>query len=201
MLLLVHSAVRRAGLEMIIRERPELKLVGSLHEDSHLARHIVTLSPDVVLQDCEVDDRWVKDIGLPSVIPVEDPSSGALAEALRHGTRAILPRDVPLETLASGIMSAYRGLVLLHGSYAVKLLASSAVVSADELGITEELTTRELEVLRMLAEGLGNRDIGKALGISDHTVKFHIGAIFEKLGASTRTEAVMIGVRMGLILL
>ena len=62
------------------------------------------------------------------------------------------------------------------------------------------LTAREIEVLRMIAEGLGNKEIASKLRISDHTVKFHISSIFVKLGASSRTEAVTIGIRKGLIM-
>jgi DNA-binding NarL/FixJ family response regulator len=64
---------------------------------------------------------------------------------------------------------------------------------------SEEITSREIEVLRMLAEGLVNKDIATRLGISENTVKFHISAILDKLGASTRTEAVTLGIRRGLI--
>jgi DNA-binding NarL/FixJ family response regulator len=64
-----------------------------------------------------------------------------------------------------------------------------------------ELTAREIEVLRMLAEGLGNKEIASRLGVTDHTIKFHISSILGKLGAASRTEAVTMGVRMGLILL
>jgi DNA-binding NarL/FixJ family response regulator len=64
---------------------------------------------------------------------------------------------------------------------------------------SEEITSRETEVLRMLAEGLVNRDIALRLGISEHTVKFHISSILDKLGASTRTEAVALGIRRELI--
>ena len=65
----------------------------------------------------------------------------------------------------------------------------------------DELTAREIEILRMLADGLGNKQIASQLGISEHTVKFHISSILDKLGASSRTEAVTSGIRMGLILL
>ncbi len=65
----------------------------------------------------------------------------------------------------------------------------------------ENLTPRENEVLAMLAEGLANREIADRLGVSDHTIKFHISSILDKLGASTRTEAVTLGLRMGLIVL
>ena len=69
----------------------------------------------------------------------------------------------------------------------------------DEDEVSEEITSRETEVLRMLAEGLANKEIGARLGISEHTVKFHISSILDKLGASTRTEAVTLGIRRGLI--
>jgi DNA-binding NarL/FixJ family response regulator len=65
--------------------------------------------------------------------------------------------------------------------------------------LSEEITSRETDVLRMLAEGLVNKDIATRLGISEHTVKFHISSILDKLGASTRTEAVALGIRRGLI--
>jgi DNA-binding CsgD family transcriptional regulator len=75
---------------------------------------------------------------------------------------------------------------------------ASAETGSDEAPV-EALTARERDVLALLADGLGNRDIAAALGISEHTVKFHLGAIFGKLGASTRTEAVRRGLRLGLI--
>jgi DNA-binding NarL/FixJ family response regulator len=65
----------------------------------------------------------------------------------------------------------------------------------------EELTPREVEVLRLLADGLGNKEVALRLGISDHTVQFHISSILAKLGAGSRTEAVTLGIRRGLILL
>jgi len=64
--------------------------------------------------------------------------------------------------------------------------------------LSEEITPRETDVLRMLAEGLVNKDIAARLGISEHTVKFHISSILDKLGASTRSEAVTLGIRHGL---
>jgi NarL family two-component system response regulator YdfI len=68
-----------------------------------------------------------------------------------------------------------------------------------ETQLSEEITSRETDVLRMLAEGLVNKDIAARLGISEHTVKFHISSILDKLGASTRTEAVTLGIRRGII--
>ncbi|MBA3916612.1 MAG: response regulator transcription factor [Acidobacteriales bacterium] len=200
-LLLAASAVRRAGLEALIRESPQLRLVGSLQEASHLAQHVAALHPQVLVQDSERAGSVPSNIELPLVLLIDDPSPSQAAVALRHGARAILKRDVTSDILLSGILSAHSGLVLLDSGVAEKLLASVHVGSTDDLGVPGDLTARELEVLRMLAEGLGNRDLAKALGISDHTVKFHISSILDKLGASTRTEAVTMGIRMGLILL
>jgi len=78
--------------------------------------------------------------------------------------------------------------------------AAAASDRSDDAGpLVEALTPREREVLDLLADGVGNREIAQTLGISEHTVKFHLGAIFGKLGASTRTEAVRRGLRLGLI--
>jgi DNA-binding NarL/FixJ family response regulator len=93
-------------------------------------------------------------------------------------------------------------MVLLDPEIAKDLLAGNRQSGADPtLETVEELTPREIEVLRMMAEGLGNKEIAARLGISDHTVKFHISSILAKTGASTRTEAVTLGIRMGLILI
>src|SRR5207245_11423764 len=92
------------------------------------------------------------------------------------------------------------GLTLLSTASAESLEAvygDQPLEVADEL--SEEITSRETEVLRMLAQGLVNKEIAARLGISEHTVKFHISSILDKLGASTRTEAVTLGVRRGLI--
>jgi DNA-binding NarL/FixJ family response regulator len=102
----------------------------------------------------------------------------------------------------SGVVAADRGLVLLDPEITKELasqtrtVTSTAENAADSL---EELTAREVEVLRLMAEGYGNKQIAARLGISDHTVKFHISSILAKLSVSSRTEAVTQGIRMGLI--
>ncbi len=90
--------------------------------------------------------------------------------------------------------------MLLNTATAESLAAVYSDQSLDsESELPEEITSRETEVLGMLAEGLVNKDIAARLGISEHTVKFHISSILDKLGASTRTEAVTLGIRRGLI--
>jgi DNA-binding NarL/FixJ family response regulator len=114
--------------------------------------------------------------------------------------RAILSRESDAGDILSAIYAAYDGLVLLSIPIAETLAtiySDQSLEAEDEL--SEEITSRETDVLRMLAEGLVNKDIAARLGISEHTVKFHISSILDKLGASTRTEAVTLGIRRGLI--
>jgi len=200
-LLAAASAVRRAGLEALIKSSPSLKLVASLQTTKAISTQ---LDPDVVLLD---RDSPSGDMGLPLgtdipvVILVDEPSSHSIAHALRSGVRAILPRDADVDDILSGIQAAHAGMVLLDADVTLALASRVPELSPDMLPPLNELTPRELEVLRMLAEGLGNRQMASRLGISDHTVKFHISSILDKLGASSRTEAVTLGIRAGMILL
>jgi DNA-binding NarL/FixJ family response regulator len=102
------------------------------------------------------------------------------------------------ERLLAAIEAVYWGLIAVEPEL-MALLAPAGVLP--ELPLAEELTPRELEVLRLLAEGLSNKAIAQQLDISDHTVKFHVNAIMKKLGAQSRTAAVVQATRLGLIVL
>ena len=138
---------------------------------------------------------------IPTILLVEEPRPGEVAQALRAGVRALLPREAPAEQIAAALNAASLGLVTLlpEEIAAVAQMNSPAAPDLSELGDT--LTPREREVLQMLAGGLANKEIAARLNISDHTAKFHVAAILGKLGAATRTEAVTIGIRRGLVLL
>ena len=123
----------------------------------------------------------------------------AFTRLLRAGVRAILPRGASAHEIAAGIEALAAGLVVLHPS-APPVSVGTMVRRTPAESRTDPLTSRELEILGMMAEGLGNRAIGKSLGISTHTVKFHIAVILDKLSARSRTEAVAIGMRRGLLM-
>jgi DNA-binding NarL/FixJ family response regulator len=169
----------------------------------------VDLQPDVVLLDLEssADESMSAAIelgGVPVtsalVILTEDPENWA-ANFLGSGGRAILPRDATPEEIVAAIQAAEMGLVVLHPDVFDSMLSWIRPGQQSELDPSSQiLTPREMEVLRMISEGLGNKEIASRLGISDHTVKFHISSILAKLGASSRTEAVTIGIRQGLIM-
>jgi two-component system, NarL family, response regulator YdfI len=121
-------------------------------------------------------------------------------QAVRAGVRGILPVEVGEEQLATALEAVARGLVVLHPSE-LQAERNSRAFDSDALEVVESLTTRERDVLQMLARGLGNKEIAVRLKISEHTVKFHVASILGKLGASTRTEAVSMALRRGMILL
>jgi len=116
--------------------------------------------------------------------------------ALAAGAQGVLLRELDRERLLSALWAIAHGLLVLDPSMAVR--AQLAAADARELG-QQPLTAREREVLQLVADGLSNRRIATRLAVSEHTVKFHVNAILEKLGADSRTQAVVTAVRRGLL--
>jgi two-component system, NarL family, response regulator YdfI len=121
--------------------------------------------------------------------------------ALHSGVRAVLPRDATGPEIMAAIEGAAAGLIVLSSEDMDALLPADAEVVPADVIPGEALSSREVEVLAMLAEGLGNKDIAARLNISEHTVKFHVSSILGKLRATTRGEAVARGVREGLVVI
>ncbi len=196
------SAVRRAGLEGIIRSHSDFHLAGSFGA----AASLVSFARNAELDVAVIDSDSIRDLLLEptvdaAIVLLTDVNDArSISRLLRSGVRAILSRECDPDDVLSAIYAAYDGLVLLSTSTAASLAAVYGDPPAEnEAEFSEDITSRETDVLRMLAEGLVNRDIAARLGISEHTVKFHISSILDKLGASTRTEAVTLGIRRGLI--
>ncbi|HUI79389.1 MAG TPA: response regulator transcription factor [Bryobacteraceae bacterium] len=202
-LIAAETAVARAGLEAVIAQSPAFSLAGSA-DPAVLAERIRELQPDVVL----LEHRGAMEDAIepllasgPISVLLTDREDAAAILALPHsGLRAVLPLDAAAHEILAAIAAAMEGLIVLHRD----LLASLPIAGpAPQTPATPDgsLTPREIEVLRMLAEGLANKNIAWKLGISEHTVKFHITSIFTKLNVSSRAEAVATGMRRGLILL
>jgi len=130
----------------------------------------------------------------PVVLLLEDPQHAA--EALSAGARGVLPRDVEPARLAAALRAAALGLVVVDD-----VLAGFLARARPRADLAEPLTPRELEVLGLLAEGLSNKLIAARLGISEHTAKFHVNSILGKLGAQSRSEAIVHAARLGLVVL
>jgi DNA-binding NarL/FixJ family response regulator len=207
-LIAAPTAVARAGLAALLGARKALHLVVGPAELS-LPEQIEAAQPDVLLVDLGVERTaaWLRDLGaaprLLAIVVLTDDARPILgAEALRAVGRAVLPRHATAEELIAAIEAAAAGLVVVHSDTLKALQPVPAAGERAGVAIAHQpLTPREIEVLGMIAEGLGNKIIAARLGISEHTVKFHIASIFDKLSAGSRTEAVTIGLRQGLIMI
>jgi DNA-binding NarL/FixJ family response regulator len=133
--------------------------------------------------------------GTPVLVLVDDDvPSGALSELEQRGA-SVLSEGVSRAQLQAALRTVAVGLAVRDPA------VPSHLQRTPQVSETDELTPRERELLRVLGEGLGNREIARALGLTDHTVKFHLRSIYAKLGVRTRTEAVSVAVRRGLLML
>lgn len=202
------SVVVQAGLEAVLATSSELTIVGSSSGITTLAQQVEVLQPDVVLLELELEDEPLsalvaldsRSLDIAIVVLADELQLAWATEALRSGVRAVLPREATANEIVAAVEAAAAGLVVLHPDMVDALLPVPSTPRALPTAPTQALTPREIEVLGMLAEGLGNKTIARHLGISEHTVKFHVGSIFSKLNASSRTEAVTLGARQGLIM-
>lgn len=219
-LVVADDPLARAGLATLLADQPGCAVVGQLDGGPERAwdAELGVFRPDVVLWDL----GWE-----PTPDGLRDPDGGgleSLAGALREsgaeegwlavvallpddslavdawaaGARGVLPRDASPERLVAALIAVAQGIVSLDPAVSTPLLPSESLPDNPPV---EDLTPRELEVLQLLAEGLANKAIALELGISEHTVKFHVNAILSKLGAQSRTEAVVRATRLGLIIL
>lgn len=148
---------------------------------------------------CIIWDRLDRDVDTDvPVVALADDLSGA-REALAYGARGVLARDGHVERLIAAAAAVSVGLMIVDPRFEALLAVEPGPPTPVELD--EPLTPRETEVLELLAEGLSNRVLANRLAISEHTAKFHVNAILFKLGANTRTEAVVRAVRLGLLTL
>lgn len=205
------SPLARTGLRNLLQAR-QIAVTGSAAkvdeldglDDAPVDVILVDASrePFEPLLDSLVASGLVSDF---SVVFMAEPAFLNAAAALGAGVRAILPNDISPGQLVATIQAVASGLVVLHPAQVpapvINGLVSASARSRPPDELAEALTPREREVLQMLASGLGNKEIAAKLKISEHTVKFHVASILGKLGAASRTEAVSLGIRRGLVLL
>jgi DNA-binding NarL/FixJ family response regulator len=189
--------VVRAGLETLVAGDPAVEVAGSFADLSS----VEALRPDVVLAALPVEELAPPADGVaPSIVLLSaDAQPAWSSEVLRLGVRAMLSRDAASAEVLAAVEAASAGLAVVDPHDLEALLSASNPTAASAESTV--LTPRELEVLRLMAEGAANKNIAWKLGISEHTVKFHVASILAKLNASTRTEAVAIGIRKGMILI
>jgi two-component system nitrate/nitrite response regulator NarL len=202
-LVVADDPLARAGLATLLAEQPGIELSGQVPGESDLAVALQVYQPDVVVWDLGWDPALslerladVAEDGPPVVALLPDELH--TADAWTAGARGLLLREVSAERLFATLSAVVEGVLVLDPVLSDALRPSRDLAPAP---LAEELTPRELEVLQWLAQGLSNKAIAYQLGISEHTVKFHVNAIMGKLGAQSRTEAAVQATRLGLILL
>jgi DNA-binding NarL/FixJ family response regulator len=166
---------------------------------------IAVADPDEAIDDVDI---ILADRPVETVAPVIALASGEESETWPAGVRAVVPADIDAATLvaviavvAAGLVVMPRGDIVGGESAGAKMAGTWAdpIDGPDELPII--LTPREREVLALLAEGASNKAIARALAVSVHTAKFHVASLTEKLGASSRLEAIAIAIRAGLVMM
>ena len=209
-LIVASSSISQRGLEDLLRASTSLQVVGALSDIGQLSENLEELQPDVLIAEIAGQDRTLpeeilklsEEAPVAIVLLVDDANSERDLDALRNGVRAVLPRNINPVGIVAAVEAVGAGLAVLLPEGVDNLLReSTASHRAVSPPLVEALTPREIEVLGMMVEGWGNKEISTHLGISEHTVKFHVASIMGKLNASSRTEAVTSGIRHGLIML
>ena len=206
-----HALFRR-GLQMVLEQELDIEVVGEASDGAEAVIQATEMLPDIVLMDVRMPKRGGIDActaiheTVPSakiiMLTISDEEAD-LYDAIKAGAMGYLLKEISIEEVASAIRAVHGGQSLISPSMASKLLTEFASMikrTDDRQQVpTPRLTDREMEVLKLVAKGLNNRDIAKQLFISENTVKNHIRNILEKLQLHSRMEAVVYAVREKLL--
>ena len=196
------SQSRLRELKQMLSSDPEI-IVGVAESNGNNSLAENGEDVDVLIWEPEIDDGF--DLNLLDIqtnagnliLVMDAPSEEWISSALNAGVKAILSSDVSDDELIASVKAVAAGLVVLSEE---ELTAFTRALPFRQPTLVEPLTHRESEVLAAISNGLTNKGIAFRLNISEHTVKFHVATILSKLGASSRTEAVTLAIRQGLIM-
>lgn len=202
-LIVADDPLARAGLAALLSHEESILIVAQVAASHSLADTIDVFLPDALLFDM----AWEPAVGLERLASLQSlqlptlallPDDSVAAEVAALAVSGLLLRDSTPAQIVAALLAINEGLVVIDPQLFSSLAPQR---EPDPLSLNEPLTPREREVLQLLAQGLANKAIGQQLGISEHTVKFHVNSIMGKLSAQSRTEAVVKATQLGLILL
>lgn len=211
-LLADDHAVVRQGTRELLEQQEDLEVVAEASDGQEAVQLALKERPDVVVMDFAMPKlngieatRHIKSVapGIAVLVLTAYDSEQYIFAFLAAGAAGYLLKDVSVDQLVRAIRSVHAGESILHPAITRKVINRFAQPDESRKAPTgpEAVTERELEVLKLAAQGLSNRDIALQLGISVRTVQTHLSNVFNKMGVGSRTEAVMLGLRQGLITL
>lgn len=199
-----HPVVRE-GLAAMLSREPDIEVVGEASDGQEAVERVASLQPDIVLMDLQMPRldgveaiRQIREhyANVQTIVLTTYGDDESIFRGLEAGARGYLLKDAPRDELFRAVRAVARGESLLQPAVAIRLLDRFSRRSTPPL---DALTERELDVLRLLAKGSANKEIGVQLHISESTVKTHVANIFQKLDVSDRTGAVTAALSRGLI--
>ena len=208
-LIFAVDAKLRRTLEQLPQKDSAIAIVRIADDQPSLVRLAETSNVDVVLAQkmppAELLAEWRVRRNAPAWVFFLDPVDGrAAADALTAGASAILPSSTDLAEIIATIRMVAKGLVVIQRQLLAAALLGGAEISNGHLQEADEdhhprLSKREIAVLTAITDGLSNKEIARRLGISFHTVKFHVASILEKLEVDSRAEAVFKAAQLGIV--
>jgi DNA-binding NarL/FixJ family response regulator len=204
------QAIARQGLQVILSIEADIEVVGLARDGQEAVDMAAKLQPDLVLMDLKMPR--LNGVQATKAIKEKFPSIAILvlttydmddwvANAIRSGANGYLLKDTPPQEIVNAIRGTLQGKSYVDPNVAGKVLQQMqrSPVALPRLELTEPLTERELEVLKLLAKGLSNQEIADTLKLSEGTVRNYLSTLFSKLGVSDRTKAAVLAIQHGLI--
>jgi DNA-binding NarL/FixJ family response regulator len=202
------QALVRQGLRALLELEPELAVAGEAADGEETIARIAEAAADVLLLDVRMPRKSgidvLRELGPslpPTLVLTTFEDAEAALEAIRHGARGFLLKDVSFQQLVGAIRSVAGGSSVFQPAITQRLMAQVARLQNDFLSaeLPERLTEREVEVVRLMAGGYSNREIAHALGTAEGTIKNHVSSILAKFGVRDRTRAVLKALEAGLL--
>jgi DNA-binding NarL/FixJ family response regulator len=200
------QALVRQGLVSLLGLTPDLHVVAEAGDGDEAIEVIETSHPDVVVLDVRLPTRSgvevvqhlaAREALPPTLLLTTFDDDEALIRGIMAGARGFLLKDVTLDQLAAAIRTLAAGGSMIHPAASARLARGRALAAPDDDWTPDALSRRELEVLRLMAAGLSNREIGQLLHVVEGTVKNHVSTILSKLGVRDRTRAVLKSLELG----
>lgn len=206
------QAIARQGLQVILSVEKDIEVVGLARDGQEAVEMAETLQPDLVLMDLKMPrlngvqaTKAIKDKfpNIAILVLTTYDLDDWVANAVRNGANGYLLKDTPPQDLITAIRGTVQGKSYVDPNVAGKVLQqmqqSAPSTANGRLELNEDLTERELEVLKLLATGLSNQEIAESLHLSEGTVRNYLSTLFSKLGVSDRTKAAVLAIQHGLI--